>query len=101
MITAEVSVVPVGTGSTSISSYVAAAVKAMGKHARVIPLAMGTQLEAEEWRELQGALKAARDAVVKAGARRVVMTLVVDERLDKKRGLAGKLASLKRKLRAL
>ncbi|MDI6642871.1 MAG: MTH1187 family thiamine-binding protein [Candidatus Hodarchaeaceae archaeon] len=79
---AELSVVPVGTGSTGLSKYIAAAlreVKRAGVKYKLGPTS--TVFEADIDRALKIA-KAAHQAVIDAGVNRVITTLRVDERLD-------------------
>ena len=94
-ITASLSVSVLGEG-TSVSDYVKAAVAALkqqGVKHQVGP--MSTAIEARDLDGLFGAAKAAHDAVVKAGAKRIVMTLHVDSRLDKSMTLEQKVAEVK------
>lgn len=98
MVIAEVTVVPIGTGSPSLSGYVAQCVKALeGTGIRFTLTPMGTVLE--------GALEEVLDAVrilhrvpFNAGAQRVSTRLVLDERRDREATAAGKLTSVEEKL---
>ena len=72
------------TGSTSVSEYVAKAVKvveARGHKYVVTPAA--TVFEAESVAEALETVAQAIEAVKKAGARRVIAEIKIDERLDK------------------
>ena len=72
---AEISIVPVGTGSTSISKEVAAAFDAIRKtkDIKTIKLtAMGTQIEANNMGAILSAIEAAHQAVKSTGAKRIV-----------------------------
>ena len=83
MVIAEVSVVPVGTGDTSVSRYVAAAVSAFESSGLKCTLeAMGTTVEAESKEEFYRALSRAQDAVFELGAGRVYTVVKMDERRD-------------------
>lgn len=82
---AELSVVPIGTSGTSLSDYIAAAlreVKRAGVKYRLCPTS--TIFEADLETALEVA-KAAHRAVIGAGAKRVITTLRIDERLDELR----------------
>ncbi len=100
MITCEVSVVPVGTQKTSVSEYVAAFVKELkkNKNLRVELTGMGTQIEANALGELFAGIEEAREKVFKAGAKRVVLHISVDERRDKGSSLKQKKDSVNAKL---
>ena len=55
---------------------------------------MGTSVDAASLNEILNAAKAAHEAVVRAGARRVITTLKIDDRRDKP-------ATMETKMRAL
>ena len=94
MIVADVSVVPLGVG-TSVSAYVKKAVKALdGSGLKVMHGPMSTSLEAKTVDEVFSAVKRAHEAVVAAGARRVVTTVKMDDRRDKDHSMASKLGAL-------
>ncbi|MEM3030474.1 MAG: MTH1187 family thiamine-binding protein [Candidatus Micrarchaeia archaeon] len=98
MIVAEASIVPLGSG-TSVSSFVAAFVKSLRRQGiRTRPHAMGTNLECASLGRLFRAVERAREEVFSAGARRVLLTLHIDERRDKRASIAQKLRSLKQKI---
>lgn len=72
---AEISTVPVGTSSTSISKEVAAAFDAIRKTKGIKTsklTAMGTQLEANSMRPILDAIEAAHEAVKSTGAKRII-----------------------------
>ncbi len=103
-VTAEVSIVPIGTGDTGISAFVAEAVKALEKVAesnglRYHVCAMGTAIEGEldlVWQ----AVRVMQEAMFNAGAKRLITTLRVDDRRDKEETLERKReAVLKRGLK--
>jgi len=94
VIVADVSVVPLGVG-TSVSAYVKKAVKALdGSGLKVMHGPMSTSLEAKTVDEVFSAVKRAHEAVVAAGARRVVTTVKMDDRRDKDHSMASKLGAL-------
>jgi len=95
MIIAEIAVVPIGTGTPSVSEYVSKAVdelKRLGLRPELT--AMGTIFEAEEMSTVLKAFEAVHESVFKQGAKRVVTTLKVDERRDKEGTIKQKLESV-------
>ena len=101
LVMAEFSIVPVGTGETSVSRYVAAAIGAFrdmeGLTFEVLP--MGTVLAAGELGTILEAVRRAHEAVVKMGAKRVTSTLRIDDRRDKPRTMQDKVDAIKRHLK--
>ena len=96
----EVSVVPLGTGTPSVSEYVARAVRVLENEQDIKYelTAMGTIIEGDLERLLDLVGKMHRSAF-DAGAMRVVTTVKIDERRDKPSSIIGKVESVKRKLR--
>jgi uncharacterized protein (TIGR00106 family) len=97
------SIVPVGQQSTSLGSYVAAAVEAMneveGLTCEVTP--MGTVMEAESLEPIFEAVKAAHEALADKGTARLESTLLIDDRRDKPRTMKDKVDSVKRHMKQL
>ncbi|MGB9636374.1 MAG: MTH1187 family thiamine-binding protein [Thermoplasmata archaeon] len=96
MIVAEISVVPIGEG-TSVGKYVRLAVKAIkdsGVKYNVSP--MGTCFETETIEKALEIASKAHKAVVSAGAKRIVTTLKIDERLDAPHSMEKKINSATR-----
>lgn len=95
MVVAQVSLIPTGTCSASISNYVVAALKILDKYPnlkyRLTP--MGTILEAE-LDDLWPVIREMHEACFQAGAPRVVLDLRVDDRRDKPLTMDGKLQSV-------
>ncbi len=95
----EISVVPVGTASPSLSRFVAGAVKTL-KEARGVKYEltpMGTVIEGE----LDTILDCAREmhrAGFGEGIKRVVTTIKIDDRLDKPLTMSGKVSAVWSKL---
>jgi uncharacterized protein (TIGR00106 family) len=90
MAVAEISVVPIGTGSASISGDVAAAVGLLLSEKRLKY-------------ELTAILRAAgrmHQAVLDGGAQRVLTSIRIDDRRDKPLTMRGKVKSVERKLEA-
>jgi uncharacterized protein (TIGR00106 family) len=99
MAVAEISIVPVGTKSTSVSKYVVSALKVLRKDKKVMYelTSMGTILEGE-LDDVLRAVKKMHEAVLEAGVRRVVTTVKIDDRRDKPLTMSGKVESVVRKL---
>jgi uncharacterized protein (TIGR00106 family) len=99
MAIAEVSVVPLGTKTPSVSQYVARAVRVL-EHEKSIKYEitpMGTILEGD----LGGILAVVRkmhEGVFGEGVARVVTTIKIDDRRDKAQGMKEKVDSLKKKV---
>jgi uncharacterized protein (TIGR00106 family) len=93
--------VPVGTGSTSISKEVAAAFDAIRKTKDIKTTkltAMGTQIEANNLRPILDAIEAAHEAVKSTGAKRIISSIRIAERLDASRTLEDEVGSVTEKL---
>jgi uncharacterized protein (TIGR00106 family) len=99
MAIAEISVVPLGTKTTSVSKYVARAVKVLQqeKDVKYETTAMGTIVEADLDRIL-AIVKKMHEATFGEGIARVLTTVKIDDRRDRPRGMKDKLASLTRQL---
>jgi uncharacterized protein (TIGR00106 family) len=96
VIVADVSVVPLGVG-TSVSAYVKKAVAALaGSGLKVLHGPMSTSLEAKTVDEVFAAVRKAHEAVIAAGAKRVVTTVKIDDRRDKEHTMASKLSAIDR-----
>ena len=99
MITAELTIIPIGTAKTSISRYIAAALEALNKTGVKYELnGMGTMIESDDPEKLFEAVKYAHEAVFNIGAERVATSLKIDDRRDKKGSLKQKVKSVKEKL---
>jgi uncharacterized protein (TIGR00106 family) len=95
----EISVVPLGTGSASVSSYVAGAVKILKNEPGITYelTAMGTIVVGDADTLLALAGRMHRSALA-AGAVRVVTSLKIDERTDKPLTIEGKKRAVNEKL---
>jgi uncharacterized protein (TIGR00106 family) len=96
-VVAEISVVPLGTAEASVSDYVASCldVAAASKKIKYCLTSMGTIIEGP----LEDVLEITRkmhEVPFKKGARRVITTLKIDDRSDKKLTMQGKLDSVKK-----
>jgi uncharacterized protein (TIGR00106 family) len=95
----EISVVPIGTGGTSLSAYVADCLRILKKEKLRYELSsMGTNIEGDLKDLFKIALKM-HQVPFKKGARRVATTIKIDDRRDKKGTLEGKKKAVKNKLR--
>lgn len=97
-VVAEVTVVPLGTASTSLSACVAEVEKVLKDFPRLKSLLtpMSTILEGEMADVLE-AVKAMHEAPFRMGVLRVSTTLRIDDRRDKTISMKGKLAAVRNK----
>lgn len=96
----QISVVPLGTKSPSVSKYVARCIETLKKENDIKYKlnSMGTTVEANFLRKLLSIAEKMHKKVLSAGAKRVVTEIKTDERLDKKLTIKGKVKSVKSKL---
>ena len=92
---AEISVIPIGIRSettTSMSKEIAAAFDAIQKikGLKTMLTPMGTQIESENFANILQAIEVAHQVVRTAGAKRIMSTIRIDERLDKSSSLEEK-----------
>ncbi len=88
MLVAELTVVPLGTSTTGLSSYVSKAIegiKATNVKYEIHP--MGTVFEAPDLKTVFKVAQNAHEAIIEAGVKRVLTMLTIDERLDQPQGL--------------
>lgn len=99
MAIAEISVVPLGTKTPSLSQYVARAVKVLEseKDIEYEITSMGTIIEGDLDRIL-AIVRKMHEGTFGEGVARVVTTVKIDDRRDKPQSMKGKLDSLKKKL---
>jgi uncharacterized protein (TIGR00106 family) len=94
----EISVVPIGTKETSLSSYVADCIRILKKErVRHELTSMGTNIEGD-LKDLMKIALMMHETPFKKGARRVLTTVKIDDRRDKKGTLSGKKRAVQRKL---
>ena len=100
-IVAELSVVPLGEGSTSLSRWVARVIEAIGAvegvEYELTP--MGTILESGSMDDILRCVRVAHDALAEEGARRILSHLSIDDRRDVSRRREDKVDSVKRQLK--
>ncbi len=99
MITAELTIIPIGTSKTSLSEYIAAAVAALESDGIKYELTgMGTLLESNDIEKIFSAITAAHEAVFETGAERVATSIKIDERRDKEKTIHDKISSVTQRL---
>lgn len=99
MIIAQLTVVPVGTGTPSLSKFVAGfetELKKMGFEPRLS--AMSTVIEAESVDRILAAVKRLHEMVFENGALRALTAVSIDERRDREGSIDQKLHSVKSKM---
>jgi uncharacterized protein (TIGR00106 family) len=95
----EISVVPVGTESPSVSQFVAECVKIVEQQGLQYEVtSMGTEVEGEVGELLSLAVQMHR-APFSKGAQRVVTTIKIDERRDKELRITGKKQAVLKRLK--
>jgi uncharacterized protein (TIGR00106 family) len=96
----EISVVALGTKTTSLSRFVVAAEAVLAKEKGIKShlTAMGTIVEADSLDRLFMIAKKMHRSLFRAGAKRVLTTVKIDDRSDKRATIAGKVASVEKAL---
>jgi uncharacterized protein (TIGR00106 family) len=99
MVIAEVSVVPIGTRTPSVSKYVAKALKVLAEEKGVTYelTSMGTLIE-DELDEVLKAAEKMHECLFDEDIKRVVSTIKIDERRDKSLSMSYKVESVMKKL---
>lgn len=98
MAVVQVTIVPLGTESTSLSGYVAGVAEWLEAHDVKYSLTpMGTILEGEI-SELLDIIKQMHEQPFVSGANRVMTLINIDDRRDKKASASGKIKSVREKL---
>ncbi len=100
---AEISVIPIGISSqttNSMSKEIAAAFDAIQKikGLKTMLTPMGTQIESNNFANILKAIEVAHEVVRTAGAKRIMSTIRIDERLDKSISLEEKVESVMEKI---
>jgi uncharacterized protein (TIGR00106 family) len=95
----EVTVVPLGTGSTSLSSYVAGVEKVLAKYKNIKTMLtpMATILEGD-LDEILTVIREMHETPFLNGAKRVSTRISIDDRRDKHLSMKGKIEAVKAKL---
>lgn len=99
MAIAEVSIIPLGTRTPSVSNYVARAVSVLRqeKDVKYELTSMGTIIEGDLEKILK-VVKKMHQATFDEGAVRVITTIKIDDRRDKPSTMSGKIESLLKEL---
>ncbi len=99
MVVAEVSIVPIGTKTPSISKYVAHALRVLSeaKDIKYELTAMGTIIEGDLEKVLN-VVKQMHEVTFAEGIVRVLTTIKIDDRRDKTLSIDGKIGSVQRQL---
>jgi uncharacterized protein (TIGR00106 family) len=100
-VNAEISIEPIGTSDTSIGKEIAAAYDAIRniRNLKKVTLTpMSTQIESDNLDNIFQAIHAAHNSAKSAGAKRIISTIRIDERLDKPNTLDEKVQSVNAKV---
>ncbi len=97
-IIAEVTVVPLGTASPSLSRYVAEVEKVLREFDLKTTLTPMSTIIEGEWDEVFRAIKAMHEKPFEMGVLRVSTRITVDERRDKKLHMEEKIKTVEEKL---
>jgi uncharacterized protein (TIGR00106 family) len=99
MAVCQVTVVPLGTGTTSLSAYVAECQKVLKQYRDVKYLLtpMATVMEGQLGQILE-VIKEMHEVPFRMGAQRVSTTVVIDDRRDKPLSMRGKVDAVEAKL---
>lgn len=97
MAVVQVSVVPVGTGTPSISEHVAHCLDVLDATGLTYELTpMGTVIEGE-LRDILSAIAEMHEQTFGGGVVRVLTTIIIDDRKDKSLSMAGKVEAVRRR----
>ena len=100
MLLAEIRVIPIGTSTTSLSTYVARAIEVIRKRKlrhEITPF--GTCIEVKDFDELSSVLKEIVNELQKVGVKRIAIDIALDIRFDKQITLRSKVISVESKLK--
>jgi uncharacterized protein (TIGR00106 family) len=99
MAIAEVSIIPLGTRTPSVSKYVARAVSVLRqeKDVKYELTSMGTIIEGD-WERILKVVKKMHQATFDEEVMRVVTTIKIDDRRDKPSTMSGKIESLRKEM---
>lgn len=95
---AEISIVPIGTKSTSLGMYISKAIACLKdiQDIRYTTTAMGTEIESDSLEKIFEVAKKMSDAIFETGVVRAYTVLKIDERHDKDASLEDKVKSVKK-----
>jgi len=96
----EISIIPIGTKTASVSRYIADAVKILQKEKNIKfnLTSMGTIVEADSIKKLLKIARKMHNEILKNEIERVVTSIKIDDRKDKKISMEGKIKSVEKKL---
>ena len=99
MALADVSIIPLGTGTPSVSKYVAGTIKALQrrKDIKYEITAMGTTIQGD-LDNILAVVREMHEETFSQGVARVVTIIKIDDRRDKELSMSGKVESLRREL---
>ncbi len=102
MATAEITIIPIGTGSTSTSNFIAEAEKILKNYPDVKNklTSMGTEIECDNIEKLFDILKEMHLATFNNDTQRIYSIIKIDDRRDKESTLEGKIEAVTSKLSA-
>ena len=100
-VVAELKIVPLGTGSPSVSSDVARGLNALRKTGIKMTIGPGSTTLEGSLKDVLKAVEVAHNSLFSEKVFRVSTSLTIDERRDKTLTAAGKIKSVKAKLRKL
>ncbi len=97
----EISIIPLGTQTPSVSHYVAEAVGILKKEKEIkyTLVSMGTIIEAKTVKKLLEIAGKMHRAVLSREVQRVVTTIKIDDRTDKNLTMNGKVQSVEEKIK--
>ena len=97
----EISIVPLGTKTVSVSKYVANSIEVLKKEKgiRYKLTSMGTIVEADLVERLLGIAGKMHNKILNGRVKRVVTTIKIDDRKDKKLTMAKKIKSVRKRLK--
>jgi uncharacterized protein (TIGR00106 family) len=100
MVIAEISIVPLGTSTPSVSKYVAKAIQVLDRERDIKYqlTGMGTILEGD-WTSVLAVVRKMHESVFDDRVQRVVTTIRIDDRRDRKSSVERKVQSVVKKLK--
>jgi uncharacterized protein (TIGR00106 family) len=99
MISAELTIIPIGTRETSISKYIAAAISTLDNMGIKYEISgMGTLIETDDPKKLFDAIRVVHESVFKEGAERVATSIKIDDRRDVQKTIEEKILSVQEKI---
>ena len=99
IITAELEIVALGTGNTSMSSHISDAIRAIEKLGVKYQLTpMGTIIEVSSIDDVFSAVKVVNETLAKKGIKRIVTHITIDDRRDTPKRMEEKVESVKSKI---